>query len=419
MSMRAGVVGVLALVWGGFGCNTSECPDGRAEANGGCADPVAPAMCVCGENTHYDNVMLACVPDYPSVVCGVGTMGEVGSDGVTVCKRAPEGTPTVTRVIGAEEALRPGQPLMPGTSQLSACCAGATQDDGGSCVATYAETVCDPNTTIAADTDSGVVVCQPIDPGSCPQVCNSPDPGNVTVCGQLVDIETNRAIGADVGAYCDPQAPTSSGACALQVVAYDALSFASNPSSSPLPADSIQINECGEFAIHNVPAPALGYLAVAADDAKNGSLDDYALTGVAMQVSGGQRITGVRLYATTRATDAKWTSSAGDPFGGATFSERGAVFMLFHDQSGAPLPGVTATANGSPRPASTYYFSDTDPDTRAVVDPAATVTGTNGAALLVDSDLYEHNGTLAGCNFTGALADAIPGVIFATERVCE
>jgi hypothetical protein len=276
------------------------------------------------------------------------------------------------------------------------------------CVPDFPATVCEPETTVEVAGDDGVIECIGIgDPDGCrAPPCPVPDAGKVTVCGQLVDVETSAVIETAAGD--------------LTVELYDALDFASDPDGAlPLPYDSLVINQCGQFAVTNVPKPALGYLGIATDDAAG---DDYALTGVALPVASGDRIQDLNLYATRRSTDAAWTATAGDPFGGASFSEVGvhaAIYLL----DGNPVEGVRITENSAPDPASDYYFSDADPATRTTVDPAQASTGPNGTALIVDSALVNHGGEggdlPAGCRWPSGLADAIPGVVFILERHAE
>jgi hypothetical protein len=102
-----------------------------------------------------------------------------------------------------------------------------------------------------------------------------------------------------------------------------------------------------------------------------------------------------------------------------TFSEVG-VYMPIFLHAGAPVEGVEITNNGGTRPADSFYFDDSDPDLRRSVAPGQSATGVNGTGLMVGSGLSVHSGAggeVAGCVWPQDQAVAIPGVVFAQERV--
>jgi hypothetical protein len=197
---------------------------------------------------------------------------------------------------------------------------------------------------------------------------------------------------------------------------FDALEYAGAPAtSSPLDVENLIVDDCGFFSARNVTAPSLGFLALVTDDAPGGP-DRHVESASFFPAVGGQRIAEQRLFVVRRNTDAHWTATAGDPFGGLTFSERGAHLGLF-EHGGTPTAGVSITVNGNPVPQSTFYFSDASAR-RSTVDAALVNTASNGAALVVDTDLVTHSGLGGeppGCRWTETIADAIPGVITVTE----
>lgn len=331
-------------------------------------------------------------------VCGVGT---VDRNGVCEAVVNPPGPPT---------CCGPGTYFEPTILQ---------------CAPEYPPMECDSESAIEVPGPDGVIDCIGTGMTECgPIPCPVPSGGKLSVCGRLHDIETSQPIvGANTGAACDPDVPEASGPCALELQFYDALQFAGDPTgATPLPYDRLRVNDCGYFAAENIPAPALGFLGIGVDDA--GSADSYALSGVAIASVAGAREPDLTLYATRRTTDEMWTTSAENPYGASTFSEHGVYVAIFLDENG-PVEGVVVTQNGSPQPASDYYFSDTDPLMRSTVDTSLTSTGPNGTALLGDSQLVNHSGTGGGipanCQWPSNLADAIPGVVFIQERhlVCN
>jgi hypothetical protein len=193
---------------------------------------------------------------------------------------------------------------------------------------------------------------------------------------------------------------------------YDALMFAGNPTGTqPLQPERLTVNTCGRFIAENLPAPPLGFLAIAVDDHHEvAPPDEYVLSAVALPTIAGLREDDLMLYAVRRSTDDLWTLTAGSPFGASTFVYRGALLPIFRHR-GAPAAGVDARAD--------YYFSDLDPYERTTIDSAQESTGPNGSALVVDSGLASQPDIPApeGCWWRDQpLADTIPGVYFVERR---
>lgn len=309
-------------------------------------------------------------------------------------------------------------------------CDVGTHYDGAlqSCVPDTAPTICDEATTTPiVDPITGIITCQGTGGGNaCEAPCPQPTAGKNTVCGRLVDAETGDYItmpGDPQGTDCEdvPEAERS-GPCAMKVEFYDALGFAQNPTgTAPLNAEEIVVNDCGWFKGTNIPTPALGFLAVSADDADGSGLDKWVLTGVAFPVAPGDRRPEQVTYVVSNDTDDTWTDSGGFPFGTSTsFADKGVFFPIFLLE-GEPVAGVKITRDPAGVVANDdYYFSDTNPHTRATVDATQDATGANGAGLMVNSPLVDHGGTggdlPTGCVWPPDLAKSIPGVVFANER---
>jgi len=287
------------------------------------------------------------------------------------------------------------------------------------CVPDLPPTRCDESTTDVVVDEQGVAVCVGNAPPGCngPIVCPSPAAGKVTVCGQLVDLETRDAIeAADPSGLPCPAEPTADGPCSLQLELVDALAFAGNPDTPPLTVDQVVVDDCGRFKAVNVELPFSRTIGVAVDDAP-GVADVHALTGVAFIGESGRQTKDLNAYATRHSTDEQWTATADAPFGAATFGQHGVYVALFLYR-GAPVEGVRVTAGGALVPNRDYYFSDPDDDL-TTVDPSLDATGPNGAALLVDSQLGNHSGTggeVDACTWESSLATAIATVVFVQER---
>lgn len=307
----------------------------------------------------------------------------------------------------------------------SFCAPGTHYDDiMRGCVADLEPTVCGENTEAIVN-DEGVIVCEGTGTVGCEITCPAPPTGRMSVCGWLIDAQTDDGI-ADVAdpMLCDPENRPDTGPCSLEVLFYDALGFAGNPTgSTPLTAD-VRVNNCGRVVATNIPAPATGFLAIGVDDADNANNDNYVLGGVVIASMPNLRRDDIDLYAVTQDSDELWTQSAGNPFGaGVTFGDRGAYLPIF-THKGTPIAGVTVTENGAPQPADDYYFDDTDPLERTAIDVGRTNTGPNGSAILVNSQLVNHSGTgsesmLEGCIWPTNLAAALPNVYFVQSRPSE
>jgi hypothetical protein len=312
-----------------------------------------------------------------------------------------------------------------GVSPDNNFCAAGTHYDAnmGGCVSDFPATECQEGTTEAiVDPETGVVTCVGIGGGGgCDIPCPQPDAGKVVVCGWLRDAETDELLGgmSESGARCDVDNPTDTGPCSLQIEAYDALTFAGDPTGTPpLPTDQIIVNNCGRYVIDNAPAPALNFIGVAADDNENGTVDNVVLSGVVIPSSPGLRYDGLDAFVVTNASDTKWSGQAG--LTGQTFGERG-VFMPIFSHKGTPIEGVVVIENGSTQPSEDYYFSDTDPFERSMVDPAQSSTGPNGSGLLINSQLTQHSGQgsegmLEGCQWPENLATSVAGLYFVSRR---
>jgi len=267
---------------------------------------------------------------------------------------------------------------------------------------------CGDDGSPAGGFDSGVAVDATVPaPDARSTECTPPTGDRVTLCGQIVDTQTDAPIVAEdaSGAACDPGAPADTGPCALRLRFVDPLDF-----DTPLPADRVEILDSGEFRGVGVQPPFSGWIAIVVDGAP-GSTAEQAPTFVVVEPAAGEQRTDLRAFATSRATDVAWTSAAGDPFGGPSFSENGAVLAVFQ-HGGDPVAGVAITIGGAV--ANAYYFSDPDA-ARATVAPALTATGADGSGLIVNVSLGTVSGSGSeppGCEWPGNLGASMPGALW-------
>jgi hypothetical protein len=298
-------------------------------------------------------------------------------------------------------------------------CGEGTILEGGVCVPENT-VVCDPTSTTAHELPDGTIVCEGTGTGvGCegPINCPSPSPGNVTICGQIFDVETNLPIRADgaTGAPCDPENPSADGPCSLEFAVYDAIDFAGDPQGTDQQdTDSLTLDDCGRFAAVGIDRPAdPGFIGIGIDDSPNGANDDYVLGGVALPTESNEKITGFQAFAVRASTNQDWSDAAGlDP----TFAEQG-VYVPIYRYNGEPVENVVVTRGGPVADDQVYYFEDTDPDLRQDPTEDSTSTGVNGSALVLMSGLVPHSGSggdgiPAECEFPSALAASIETIVF-------
>jgi len=345
------MLGVLAP-----GCRPGECGEGTIEEAGVCVPAssiTTPGEC-CGEGTHYDAALQACISDFPPTVCEEGSPAPVVlDDGVLEC-------------CGCE---------------LYDLC----------------ELTCDPAR-----------------------------PGTVSVCGAVRDMETGAAVargGCMSAAICDPDEPETNGTCALAPRFFDAVDLAENgAAATPLAVDALEWNACGAYAARSVAMPASGIMAVVIDDssAHEPALDDFVPVAAVFPVTEEARVEDRDAFALRRSTDAAWTESAGDPFGGDSFGAHGAEVVRFL-RSGDPVSAVTVTDDTGEPIAGTYYFAD-EGTTYAALDPDQAATGVNGSALLAPDDpvTAQADGGLPGeCVWPAGVVEPIAGFLLVSDRVAE
>lgn len=317
---------------------------------------------------------------------------------------------------------RPAQD-QPGNAQ---CGAGTVLGSDGKCEIEV-QVDCDPETTREEiDPVTGDVTCVGLGGGlpACTEEINCGPPSDsmhITICGRLYDTQTDLPI-SDAGTptECDPDAPTATGICSLEVYFVDALLFAMNPSGTPAtePEGGFYLDSCGRFRGVDLPKASFGFTGIAVDDA-DGQGDRFKLTGVALDDDDAAPARGFHGYATRNETDVAWSTSAA--IGGTSFATRGVLAAVFRYRD-APRPGVVIRREGQMIPADDFYFSDTNAQRNTVMS-SLTQTGANGTALAINSPAPQfHDGVGAepsGCRWPNSLAASIMGVVFVQLKDAE
>ncbi|MEO8549381.1 MAG: hypothetical protein ABI678_05395 [Kofleriaceae bacterium] len=317
----------------------------------------------------------------------------------------------------------------------TAMCGPFTMIQGNQCVPMFPPAICDPATTNEDPGDDGVITC--VGNGSAagcsqPISCPNPSSGKQTICGQLYNFADNSKFAASgaTGTQCG-STPASSGPCALQILAFDAVVFANNSTAvppvqtTPQQVGDVYIDDCGRYRLKDISPPAGPFLALGFDDAGQplGPTGVTVTTGVALPTSPDSATKNFEAWIAEQATIGSWTSSGGPSFANGIYAP---VFRAhvcdasstcadpFSNQS-----GVTFTKMGSPVPANDYYFMASDNQNRLHIDTTS-ATSANGTGLAIgtsvnDSLVYSGTGGITdtgNCQWEPHAAANVPGLLF-------
>jgi hypothetical protein len=352
-------------------------------------------------------------------------LGLVGSLSlvVTSCKEIECGDGTIER----------DGTCAPATTTTSAgMCGPFTELQGDRCVPMFPPTECDPGTTTPmVDPATGVTTCIGTGGGGCSAAFACPTPtmaNRMTICGQLYDFETTGKFqGTDPsGTACDPSMPDTAGPCALNINAYDALMFASNPSTAvPLNKGGLYIDDCGRYRLTDIDTNGTGpFIGLGIDDAAGiGPTGVTVTVGVATPKSSNV-ITDFEGYIVKGSTIGLWQASGGPPLSGGIYAAAYRAHKLVPPMAGvppvdrhAPQADVQFAKNGVALPADDHYFMPAL-TTHTTIDPSASVTGMNGTALVTNRAISESvafdglGGLGTGCRWEPHAAASLPGVVF-------
>ena len=321
----------------------------------------------------------------------------------------------------------------PGTIERAGTCAPAdetvsaakcgpfTELQGDVCVPQFPPTTCDPAST-TADTDptTGVTTCIGTGvPAGCMAAfaCPAPAAGRQTVCGQIYDLETGApftAAGA-TGTVCTLGA-TTTGPCSLAIQAFDAISFAGNPTGTqPLDSNGFDIDDCGRFRLKDIAQPSGPLIALGIDDllpASRGPAGTTQPVGISIPKAANTTTKDLEHFIAKSAMTDSWAASGGPAVSAGIDVEIFRAHLTGFDNQ----PGVAATKNNVViEPPDAVYFGAAAA-TRLTLDPAATVTGANGTVLVTNGALdaaYSGTGGLAAsCAWTPHPGASVANVVF-------
>ncbi len=236
--------------------------------------------------------------------------------------------------------------------------------------------------------------------------CASPSPGDVTICGRVLDVESSQPVTAS-----EPE-----------VRIFDLDDLRDDPLDA-IALATVTPDECGWFTT-TIDA-SLGMAVIHTGELSLVPAGPYRGAASLIEAPPGQ-IVRVNAYVLRSTTDEAWSAGAG--LVGGTFANPGAlvgaVMAIYVDLDrpaqapfqGALVAGVVMLVDGAVEASGDYYFSDVDPLSRSQVAAAQTATGSNGAGLVITSTgLKELSGALAGCTFASSQVAAIPTMVQVQE----
>ncbi len=311
-------------------------------------------------------------------------------------------------------------------------CGPFTELQGDRCVPIYTPTMCDPTTSEPqVDPMTGITTCIGTGGGGCgsPLACPAPGGTKMTICGQLYDFENGQKFaGEATGARCDATSPTTTGPCALQVLAFDALVYGKNQTMgniTPTGSNDLYIDDCGRFRVANIETgtagPFIGLGFTEAGKLPQRPVDQLtvtATTGFAIQRAPGKGVDKNEGFIVKPTTIMSWQNSGGPPLSGGIYVGIFRAHKLGSGNAFDPQPGVKFTKSNNLIPGQDYYFTPAA-TTNTTILTTSDVTGMTGAGLLTgtsvdDATAYSGTGgiTSANCTWENHAAANLANIVF-------
>lgn len=274
--------------------------------------------------------------------------------------------------------------------------------------------------------EDGTPTCVGIGGGGCevPLPCPTPGPNQICVRGRVFSFKTGEPIAdgmSDTGLFQD-----------VEVEIHEPIGFVANPNVSPLA--TVPLDKCGRFVAPGITTTSTNLVAAGVDDPRGGGADNFVKGGSAAEAPRGSVVT-MNVWYVTKADDMAVSAGFGGVLGGAaTFGAKGVYVPVFVDPRapksewangfpGKPVSGVKVlVAPAMTIPNNDFYFTDTSPYVRSMLDSGAQdVTGPNGAAFVINTGgLGTYTGSGGnlgpGCKWPTDQAAAVPGVYFVQPR---
>jgi hypothetical protein len=355
---------------------------------------------------------------------------------ITLLASLTANTSCVQTECGDGTIERDGQCVAANVNKDPADCGPFTKLQGDICVPELPPTECDPTTSMATiDPMTGVTICVGTGGGGCSATFACPQPvgsTKLTICGQLYDYENMSKFAGDAtGARCDSSSPSTTGPCALTVLAFDALVYGNDQTKgnvTPTGPDDIYIDDCGRFRVSNIETngtgPFIGLGFTEAGKLPQRPLDQLtvtATTGVATLKPSNRVVTKLEAYVAKPALIKGWQDSGGPPLSGGIYV---GIFRQHKTPTGTgsqdpTQAGVKFTKNNSPIMSQDYYFQAAQA-TNTTIDINATATGVNGSGFLTgtsvnDATAYSGTGGITDtthCTWENHAAANLANIVF-------
>jgi hypothetical protein len=207
--------------------------------------------------------------------------------------------------------------------------------------------------------------------------CAFPDTGEISVCGNLYDVETGEAVDSTT----------------VSIKFYDALAYANSGSGAAELVPRSFEAAASWFKAERMPSTSSGFVAIVVDNV-DGDPDDRAPTVMVTPGYSAVAINGMRAYSLRRFTNGTWTSALG--LTDSALAHHPSLYLYRTDTG--PVAGVSVTWSGNPVPM--YSFDDMNPE--AHHDPVAgNVTGADGSLLV----LWPSNGNGGTLTSSGGISE--------------
>jgi hypothetical protein len=312
----------------------------------------------------------------------------------------------------------------------TATCGPFTMIMGDQCVPIYPPAICEPGTTTEDTGSDGVITCRGTGgvAGCAADIpCPNPASGKQTICGQIYNFEDGSKFQAPSATGAECAGTETTGPCALQILAYDAINFATDQMTPPQAVGKVVIDDCGRYAVKDITPPGNAFIALGFDDRGQplGPAGVTVTTGVALPTAADTKTQKFEAFVMDQSVITSWTTSGGPSFANGIYAS---VFRAHACEAGGactndPLAnqsGVQITKSSVVNPANDYYFKSTDGMTRQNIDSTANATSANGTGLLTNANVMEslvYSGTggitdTTNCQWENHAAANVPGLLF-------
>jgi len=237
----------------------------------------------------------------------------------------------------------------------------------------------------------------------CPESCPAPAGNTICLAGRVSQLPGLAARWS--GLITSPTPLNDANGAAFTI--HDPIAFVTNPTGAP-PLASATVDASGCFVAKQVTIPFSGFFAIGVDDLPASSPDRWVLTVNGVTPGMGQNLKGLEIGAVAISEAKAWSGELG-----ADVVQQGAMIMVFLDDQGAAVKGVTPVLAGQPPPwtgSGVYFFAD-DIRTPPYFDKGASATSSSGMVLVTKAAVKSYWGTHTSCKFKTEVGLSAPGTL--------